>query len=216
MSKKITILGSQKIQNRIYTIRGLQVMLDRDLAELYQLETRSLKQAVRRNITRFPQDFMFKLTDREIKALVSQSVIPSKKHFGGAKPFVFTEQGVAMLSAVLKSVIAVEVNIKVMRAFVQMRKLIVNNSIIFQRLDKVEKKQLITDTKLDKVFDAIESKEIKSKQGIFFDGQIFDAYVFVSDLIKRARRSIILIDNYIDETVLILQKFPRSIFNIGG
>ncbi len=204
MSKKITVLENQQVQNRIYTIRGLQVMLDRDLAELYQLETRSLKQAVRRNIERFPEDFMFELTEREIEILVSQTVIPSKKYLGGAKPFAFTEQGVAMLSAALKSAIAVEINIKVMRAFVQMRKFIANNAIIFQRLDKIEQKQLIADTKFDKVFEAIEAKEIKPKQGIFFDGQIFDAYVFVSDLIKAAKSSIILIDNFVDETVLTL------------
>ena len=204
MSNKITISDNQQIQNRIYTIRGQQVMLDRDLAELYQLETRSLKQAVRRNIVRFPEDFMFELTNMEIESLVSQSVIPSKKYLGGANPFAFTEQGVAMLSAALKSGIAIEINIKIMRAFVQMRKFIANNATVFQRLDKIEQKQLITDTKLDKVFDAIEAKEIKPRQGIFFNGQVFDAYVFASDLIKTAKSSIILIDNYIDETVLTL------------
>ncbi len=204
MNDEIVALENSEIQGRIFTIRGLQVMLDRDLAELYQLETRALKQAVRRNIERFPQDFMLELTNNEIEFLVSQSVIPSKQYFGGAKPFAFTEQGVAMLSAVLKSTIAIEINIKVMRAFVQMRKFIANNVTIFERLDNIEQKQFITDTKIDKVFKAIEAKEIKPKQGIFFDGQIFDAYVFIADLIKSAKTSIVLIDNYIDESVLTL------------
>ena len=187
MNDEIVALENSEIQGRIFTIRGLQVMLDRDLAELYQLETRALKQAVRRNIERFPQDFMLELTNSEIEFLVSQSVIPSKQYFGGAKPYAFTEQGVAMLSAVLKSTIAIEINIKVMRAFVQMRKFIANNVTIFERLDNIEQKQFITDTKIDKVFKAIEAKEIKPKQGIFFDGQIFDAYVFIADLIKSAK-----------------------------
>jgi len=197
-------ISGQHIQNRIFTIRGLQVILDRDLAELYQVETRALKQAVRRNSNRFPDDFMFTLSDVEVDLLVSQSVIPSKKQLGGAKPFVFTEQGVATLSSVLSSDRAIEINIHIMRAFVQMRKFIANNAVIFQRLDHIEQKQYITDTRLDKVLEAIEAKEIKPRQGIFFDGQVFDAYVFVSDLIRSASKSIVLIDNYVDESTLTL------------
>jgi len=204
MRHEVSIINSNELQNRIFTIRGLQVMLDRDLAELYQVETRALKQAVRRNSNRFPDDFMFTLSDSEVDSLVSQSVIPSKQQLGGAKPFVFTEQGVAALSSVLTSDRAIEVNIHIVRAFVQMRKLIANNAAIFQRLDSIEQKQLITDTKLDKVFEAIEAKDIKPTQGIFFDGQVFDAYVFVADLIKSAKKSIVLIDNYVDETTLIM------------
>ena len=201
---KDNIAQITKVQNKILTIRGLQVMLDRDLAVLYETETRTLKQAVKRNIDRFPNDFMFKLSSNDITELVSQSVIPSKKHLGGAKPFVFTEQGVATLSSVLTSDKAIEINIHIMRAFVQMRKFIANNAAIFQRLDTIEQKQLMTDTRLDKVFEALEAGKIKPKQGIFFDGQIFDAYVFVADLIKSANKSIILIDNYVDESVLTL------------
>ena len=121
----------QTIKDKIYTIRDTQVMLDRDLAELYRVETRALKQAVKRNINRFPSDFMFKLDNDEIDFLVSQSVIPSKKYLGGAKPFVFTEQGVANLSSVLTSQIAVDININILRAFVQMRKFISNNALVF-------------------------------------------------------------------------------------
>jgi hypothetical protein len=191
------------IKDKIHTIRGLQVILDRDLAELYQVETRALKQAVNRNKKRFPVDFMFVLTDKEIGFLVSQSVIPSKKYLGGASPYAFTEQGVANLSSVLKSDKAIEINIQIMRAFVEMRRIIGVKAHIFQRLDQIELKQIDHDNKFEQVFKAIEDKSIKPSKGIFFDGQIFDAYTFISNLIKSAK-SIILIDNYIDESVLTL------------
>lgn len=204
------ILKEKEIQNKIFTIRNQQVMLDRDLAQLYQVETRALKQAVKRKIDRFPDDFMFELTDAEIDLLVSQSVIPSKKYFGGAKPFAFTEQGVSMLSSVLTSKTAIQVNIAIFRAFTKMRKFIATNAMIFQKFNYIEQKLIKHDENFEKVFKAIETKEIKPKQGIFFDGQIFDAYLFVSSLIKKAKKSIILIDNYIDETVLTLfSKNPK-------
>ena len=195
----IIVSNEVDIKNRIFTIRGIQVMLDRDLAELYHVENRALKQAIKRNIDKFPDDFMFILTDSEIDFMVSQNVIPSKQHLGGAKPYAFTEQGVSMLSSVLKSKIATKISINIFRAFVQMRKFISQNAIIFQRLDTLEKKQFQTDNKLDKVLDVIEDKTIKPKQGIFYNGQVFDAYVFVSDLIKSSKNSIVLIDNYVDE-----------------
>ncbi len=204
MNNDLTTANDANIQSRIFTVRGLQVMLDRDLAQLYGVETRVLKQAVKRNIERFPEDFMFELSDIEIDFMVSQSVIPSKKHFGGAKPFVFTEQGVANLSAILTSKAAIQINIKIMRAFVQMRRFIAQNALIFQKFDQIEQKLLKHDDNFDKIFKAIESRDITPKQGIFFDSQIFDAYVFASELIKSAKKSIILIDNYIDESVLLL------------
>jgi hypothetical protein len=197
-----------KIEKRIFTISGVQVMLDRDLAELYEVETRALKQAVKRNIARFPADFMFELTENEVESLVSQSVIPSKKQLGGAKPFVFTEQGVSSLSAVLTSTRAVEINIEIMRAFVKMRQFLANNADLFMRLESIEKRQLVyeikVDEKFEQLFNALEDKSIKPKQGIFFDGQIFDAYAFVCDLIRSATQRIILIDNYVDDSVLTL------------
>jgi hypothetical protein len=209
-------INEQHIQHRIFTLRNQQVMLDRDLAELYQVETRSLKQAVKRNIDRFPDDFMFELTENEIDFMVSQNVIPSKKHLGGAKPYAFTEQGVSMLSSVLKSKIAINVNIAIFRAFAKMRKFLLANAMIFQKFNYIEQKLLQHDVNFEKVFKAIESKDVKPKQGIFYDGQIFDAYVFVTDLIKSAKKSIVLIDNYIDETVLTLfsknQKIEVTIF----
>ena len=198
------IVNEQTIQNKICTIRGMQVMLDRDLAELYGVETRALKQAVKRNIERFPADFMLEATDEDINFMVSQSVIPSKKHLGGAKPFMFTEQGVANLSSVLTSPIAIEMNIKIIRAFVAVRKLFIQNIAMFERFERIEQRLSIYDDNFNKLFDAIESKELKPKQGIFYEGQIFDAYAFVSELIKSAKKSIILIDNYVDETVLTM------------
>ena len=202
------LLETQAIEKRICTMRGIQVMLDRDLATLYQVENRALKQAVKRNLARFPQDFMFELTDVEVDILVSQSVIPSKKQLGGAKPFVFTEQGVAALSAVLTSNRAIEVNIEIMRTFVKMRQFLAHNADLFKRLDTIEIRQLTHETdnqtKFEQLFNALESRALTPKQGIFYDGQIFDAYVFVADLIKSATSAIVLIDNFIDETVLVL------------
>ncbi|MCX9085325.1 MAG: ORF6N domain-containing protein [Candidatus Methanoperedens sp.] len=191
------------IQSRIYTIRGVQVMLDKDLAIFYGVKPIRLREQVKRNIKRFPSDFMFQLKEEEVDLMVSQNAIPSKQHLGGALPLVFTEQGVSNISAVLTSERAIEVNIQIIRAFVAMRRFIAANAQIFQRLGTLETKQLETDNKLNHVLNAIESKEIQLKQGIFYDGQIFDAYKFVADLIRTAQESIILIDNYIDDTVLI-------------
>jgi hypothetical protein len=201
----VTINGIS-IQNIIHTIRDVQVILDRDLAQFYSIENRALKQAVKRNPARFPNDFMFELSDNEIETLVSQNVIPSKKQLGGARPFAFTEQGVAILSSILQSEKAIAINIQIMRAFVAMRRFIATNAHVFHRLDVVEKKQIEykadADRNFEKIFNAIESKQIIPKQGIFFNGQIFDAYRFVSDLFRTAKKSIIIIDNYIDDTVL--------------
>jgi hypothetical protein len=196
MSDEVSIIASNEIQSRIFTIRGLQVMVDRDLAELYGVENRRLNEQVKRNTERFPEQFRFQLTQAELENLKSQ-IATSSSH-GGRRtlPYVFTEQGVSMLSAVLRSETAIKVSIQIMDAFVGMRKFIANNAAIFQRLDGIEQKQQITDTRLDKVFEAIEARDIKPEQGIFFDGQVFDAYVFVADLIKSAKKSIVLIDNY--------------------
>ena len=208
MPNSITLVDDQNIQNKIYTLRGLQVMIDKDLAKLYDVETRALKQAVKRNIERFPEDFMFELTDFEIDYMVSQSVIPSKKHLGGAKPFVFTEQGVSTLSSVLSSDKAIQIHIDIMRAFVKMRKFISQNTSLFQKIESIEKRQISyeikNDTKVDAILNAIEEKGTPQKQHIFYDGQIFDAYLFVSNIIKNAKKSIKLIDNYVDESTLVL------------
>lgn len=191
MSHEVSIIKSNEIQSRIFTIRVFQVMVDSDLAELYPVETKVMNQAVKRNIERFPEQFRFQLTQNELENLRCQivtssgsqnlksQIVTSSAH-GGRRtlPYVFTEQGVSMLSAVLRSDTAINVSIQIMDAFVGMRKFIANNAAIFQRLDSIEQKQYLTDTKLDKVFEAIKAKDIKPEQGIFFDGQVFDAYVF--------------------------------------
>jgi phage regulator Rha-like protein len=198
---------SRQIQNRICIVRDLQVMTDMDLAELYQVETKVLNQAVKRNIERFPKEFMFQLSREEAEILWSQSVTSSSGH-GGRRylPFVFTEQGVAMLSAVLRSEVAVKISIQIMQAFVQMRKFLINNAQVFGRLDRLETKQLKhiaeSDEKFNRIFNALESRDLQPKQGIFYDGQIFDAYILITDIIRSAKKSILLIDNYADDTVL--------------
>jgi len=198
-------LSINKIEQRIFTIRGLQVMLDRDLAELYGVETRAINQAVKRNLERFPPSFMFQLNDSEFdNNLKSQSVI-SRSHGGTRKmPYAFTEQGVSMLSAVLHSPTAIAVSIKIMETFVAMRKLISANIGLSQRIETVEQKQIETDKKIDKIFNALENKEAIPKCGVFFDGQVFDAYTIATKIIKSAKQSIILIDNYIDESDLTM------------
>lgn len=220
MSEKM-ILPASQIQSRIHTIRGFQVIIDRDLSALYGVEVRTLNQAVKRNSDRFPQEFMFRLSPEEYECLRSQIVIidnsdslrsqivTSKTGRGAHRkylPYVFTEQGVAMLSAVLRSETAVKTSIQIINTFVAMRRFLAENAQVFQRLDTIERKQLEhkldTDEKFDMIFNAIESKEIKPKQGIFYNGQIFDAYRFVSDLFRSAKESIIIIDNYVDDTVL--------------
>jgi hypothetical protein len=204
------IINENSIKNKIHTIRNHQVMLDRDLAELYGVKSIRLREQVKRNIERFPDDFMFQLSENEVDFMVSQNAIPSKQHLGGSLPFVFTEQGVSMLSAVLKSETAVIMSVKIIRAFVEMRKLIFNNIPMFERFERIEQRLTIHDENFDKLFDALEDKTLKPKQGIFYNGEVFDAYIFINDLIKIAVDEIILIDNYIDETVFtIFSKYPN-------
>ena len=174
-------------------------MLDRDLAELYEIETRNLNKAVKRNIERFPEDFMFQLNDEELTNWKFQIGTSNRIKKGLRKlPFAFTEQGVSMLSGILRSEKAVEVNIEIMRAFVSMRNFITHNVELFTRLMRFEEDHFVfkmkTEDNFNKVFKALESKELP-KQGIFFNGQVFDAHVFVSDLVIIAEKSIILIDN---------------------
>ena len=197
------------IESLIKVIRGQQVMLDKDLATLYGVETRVLNQTVKRNIERFPDDFRFELSREE--CLRSQIVISNGRGGNRYSTYAFTEQGVAMLSSVLRSQTAIEVNIQIMRAFVSMRHFMVNNASVFSRLETMEYHQLEmqqhqqeTDKRIDEVFRRLDEGNVKPKQGVFYNGQIYDAYTFVSDLIKSAKKRIILIDNYVDETVLTL------------
>jgi len=208
VESNIVVLDKNNINQKIHIIRNQQVILDRDLALFYKVDTRTLNQAVKRNIARFPKEFMFKLNSREIDLMVSQNVIPSKMYLGGANPNVFTEQGVAMISGVLKTKTAIDISIKIINAFIFMRRFIASNTLLFQRLDSVERKQIEykieSDNRFNELFSAIENKDIIKNQGIFFDGQVFDAHNFISSLIRSAKTSIILIDNYIDDSVLTL------------
>lgn len=223
MSSKLTF-AQKEIENRIFYFRGTQVMLDSDLATIYQVETRVLNQAVNRNIERFPELFRFQLTEVEFENWKSQ-IVMSENHnlksqnvissvHGGRRtlPYVFTEQGVAMLSAVLRSKIAVQISIQIINAFVEMRKFIANHYGLLQRMEGIERKQIETDQKFEQVFKALESKNAIPNQGVFFDGQVFDAYELASKIIRSAKNSIVLIDNYIDENTLThLSKKAKSV-----
>ena len=189
------------------TIRGHQVIMDADLAEFYQVKTIALNQAVKRNEARFPLRYRFQLTEDEKQELITNcDRFKSLKH-SSYLPYAFTEQGVTQLSAVLRSNIAVEMSIRINDAFHAMRKFIVNNAGIFQRLEAVELKQISTDQKINQILDRLDDGTLKQKLGIFFDGQMFDAFVLVEELILKATRRIILIDDYI--TASLLQRFHK-------
>lgn len=210
-----SVAANETIQSLIYVVRGQQVMLDSDLAALYQVETKVFNQAVKRNIIRFPDAFRFQLTNKEYESLRSQIVTSNGR--GGRRylPYVFTEQGIAMLSAVLHSEAAIQVSINIMTAFVDMRKFLVNNSLLFEKVSEIKWRQLEyekkTDKKFEQVFNYIESHE-ESNQKIFYGGQIFDAFRFMTDLIQQAERKIVLIDGYVDMATLnILAKKKEKV-----
>ena len=216
MENKLKIVNSEEIKKLIYTIRGKQVMLDSDVAMLYHYETKNVNKAMKRNIERFPEDFCFQLTDDEFKSLRFQFGTLNKKVNNGKVtrkylPYVYTEQGISMLAGVLKNDIAIQVSISIIRAFIEMRKFISLNSQIFERLTNVEYKLLDHDKKFDKVFNELQKDE-KFKQKIFFQGQIYDAYSLVIDIIRRAKSKIVIIDNYIDDSILkILVKKNKNV-----
>ena len=212
-------LREEHLRSLIYRVRGMEVMLDSDLAQLYGVEPRRLNEQVSRNRSRFPDSFRFQLSQEEYDSLRPQiatlniaidlrSQFATSSGHGGRRylPYAFTEQGVAMLSAVLRSETAIQTSIHIINAFVAMRRLLTASGGLLQRVDLLEKRQITheikTDDRFDKVFDALESKDLNQTQGIFFDGQIFDAYVFVNDLLRQAKKSIVLIDNYVDDSVL--------------
>ena len=203
------IINVNSIKDKIHTIRNVQVMLDKDLAELYGVETKHINQAVRNNQDKFMDDFYFELTNNEFENLRSKF---STANFSKtrANPKVFTEQGIYMLATILKSKVASEVTVYIIKTFANMRKLISQNILMFERFERIEQRLNIHDENFDKLFEALEDKTLKPKQGIFYDGEVFDAYVFINDLIKIAVDEIILIDNYIDETVFIIfSKYPN-------
>lgn len=217
-------ISSEEIKRLIYTIRGKQVMLDSDVARLYHYKTKVLNLTVRRNIERFPEEFCFQLTENEFETLrfqfgtskqnesqnlrfqfetSKQSTEISNNLRGGRRylPYVFTEQGIAMLAGVLKNDIAVKVSLNIINSFIEMRKFIASNGQVFERLTNIEYKLLEHDKKFDIVFDQLQQEE-NIKQKIFFEGQIYDAYSIIIDIIKKANKKITIIDNYIDDTVL--------------
>ena len=204
----VVVRDKGNIQALIKTIRGVQVMLDRDLAKLYGVETGALNRQVKRNEERFPEDFMFRLSTEEWDNLKCQIGISS---WGGDRqcPYAFTENGIAMLSSVLRSPTAIEVNIRIMRAFSAMRRFLLANAQMFQRIEAVEKRQIATDAKVDAILQRIDATETPI-QGVFYDGQLWDARALVLKLISSAKRSLILIDNWATTEVLDLFSKKRA------
>ena len=217
---KDIVMQESTIKNLIYVIRGQQVMLDSDLAELYQVETKRINEGVKRNSKRFPETFCFQLTEDEFLNLRSQiatSSLEKKNEHGGKRylPYVFTEQGIAMLSAVLRSDVAIQVSIKIMNAFVEMRRFLTSNSLMLNKINEIEVKQAIfqksTEEKFDKVFSYISEHE-EVTQKIFFEGQIYDAFSLLTELISKAEKELVLIDNYVDiSTLNILAKKKQGV-----
>ena len=209
--------GKTQIEERIFNIRGKQVMIDKDLALLYGVETKRLNEQVKRNIERFPEDFMFQLTLEEcLRSQIATLNQAQGKHLKYL-PFAFTENGIAMLSSVLRSETAIAVNIKIMRTFTKIRKSVHQDSNLLNRVELIEYNQsdmrkllLETTNKVDSIFQHMQNRDKLPKQDIFFDGQIYDAYSFVADLVRSAKRRIVLIDNYIDDTVLTLMSKRAS------
>ena len=196
--------GKKQIEERIFNIRGKQVMIDKDLALLYGVETKALNQAVKRNIERFPASFMFQLKHEEFMELVTICDRFKKLKHSSRMPHAFTEQGIAMLSSVLRSPTAISVSIRIMESFVKLRQFLMKNSYMFQRMNILEMRLTETESKVGNIMKMIDNNQHIPQQGIFFDGQIYDAYTFVAELVRKATRRLVLIDNYIDDTVLTM------------
>ena len=200
-------LSVDYVRSRIYSIRGVEVMVDADLADMYGVETKQLKRQVKRNIERFPNDFMFELTHEEHESLRRQNGTLESGRGQHSKylPLVFTEQGVSQLSGVLRSPYAIEVNIRIMRAFVAMRRFLSANAGMFQRIEALEQQQTLTDQKVEQVLKRMdELAPIVTPEQIFASGCVWDAWNYVSQLVRSAKQRIVLIDNYVDERVLTL------------
>ncbi len=210
--------GEQEMRGLIHMVRGVQVMFDSDLARLYQVETKRINEAVRRNKARFPEEFCFHLSDDEFRALRSQFATSKEDEGRGGRryaPWAFTEQGVAMLSAVLRSSVAIDVSVKIMKTFVEMRRFIASNAAMFEQIRAVELRQLeyqkSTDERFERVFDYMEAHEAP-KQKVFFEGQVYDAFELLVSLVQKAKREIILIDGYVDAgTLNILAKKAEEV-----
>ena len=209
-----TILDQNGIESLILTIRGKQVMIDRDLAELYGVETKRLNEQVKRNRERFPADFCFQLNELEFEDWRSQFATSNSDKMGVRRaPYAFTEQGVAMLASVLKSETAITASVKIMRAFVAMRRFIAQNSNLLMRIAHLEKHQIETDEKVDAIFDRMDQGSQKLlPEAVFPTGCVWDAWSYISDLVRSAKHRIILIDNFVDDRVLsMLTKRAESV-----
>lgn len=201
----LPLLTGEHIQGCIRVIRGEQVILDRDLAQLYQVETSQLNRQVKRNIQRFPGDFMFQLTKEEADSLKCQNGTSSWGGDRRALPHAFTEQGVSMLAGLLRSEVAINANIAIMRAFVAMRRFLSANAGMFQRIERLERHQMLTDQKMEQVLKRMdELAPAITPEQIFATGCVWDAWSYVSQLVRSAKQRIILIDNFVDERVLLL------------
>lgn len=215
---ELAVIDSSAVQNLIYTIRGKQVMLDHDLAVLYGVETKRLNESMKRNKKRFPENFCFQLNEEEFAHLRSQYATSNTDEGAGGRrylPFAYTEQGISMLSAVLRSDQAIAVSIGIMNAFIEMRHFIATNAMMFDRIKAVELSQLEykkdTDAKFDRIFDYISEHE-ESDQKLYFDGQIYDAFSLLATLISKATKNIVLIDGYVDTGTLdLLSKKKKNI-----
>lgn len=204
----------KEIEEKIFTFRGIQVMIDKDLADVYGVKTKALNQAVKRNIERFPERYRFQLSDKELDELVTKcDRLVTLKH-SSSNPFVFTEQGVSMLASVLKSDTAVQTSIKIIDAFVAMRHFMLSNAKLFAEIDNLKQNQIKTevhlienDKKIDQILTLLDKNNKEDKQQLFFDGQIYDAFSLMVSIVKKANKDIILIDNYVNiETLDILSK----------
>ena len=197
-------LTNEEIKNLIYTVRGKQVMIDSDVAKLFEYTTKDLNRNVKNNIERFPDYYCFQLTREEYDSLRCKIFTLNTNKRGQHRkylPYVYTEYGITMLAGLLKSSVAVNISIKIVNAFIEMRKFLISNSQIFERLTSVEYKLLEHDKKFDEVFNQFQFEE-NIKQRIFFNGQIWDSYILIVNIIKKANKKITIIDNYIDESIL--------------
>lgn len=199
-------LSQSEIESLILTIRGQQVLIDRDLAKLYGVETKRLNEQVKRNKERFPIDFCFQLNESEFGKWRSQFATSNSDKMGVRRaPYAFTEQGVAMLASVLKSETAILASVKIMRAFVAMRRFLVHNANLMMRIANLEKHQIETDEKIDAILDKMEEDSPKLlPEAVFPTGCVWDAWTYVSDLVRSAKRRIVLIDNFVDDRVLTM------------
>ena len=202
--------NSDLIRSRIFTIRGVQVMLAPDLADLYQVETRVFNQSVKRNIKRFPDNFRFQLTKDELDEVITNCDNPDRLRFSPQAPFAFTEQGIAMLSGVLNSDVAVQVSIRIMNTFVAMRKTLASIAPLLSRIEATERRQLkLEDSQVRNeerfklILDAMQDKKFPP-QKVFFDGQVYDAFEQMKKFVRMAKKELIIIDPYFADSVLPL------------